>query len=113
SKLPITWMSAEAVVEAALKSLGRKAFVIPGLRNHLMACLSGGLRFPGLVQRFMEELARLALPVHPNPAADPPRGRTPRPGPPASPATGLASPLPVGGLGGVSKPGGVGNNAHI
>jgi len=63
SKLPITWMSAEAVVDAALKNIGRKAFVIPGLRNHLTACLSGGLWSRGLVQGFMKKLARIVLPA--------------------------------------------------
>ena len=63
SKLPITWMSAEKVVDAALKSLGRKAFVVPGLRNHLTACLSGGLWSRGLVQGVMKRLAKAALPA--------------------------------------------------
>jgi len=62
SKLPITWMSAEEVVDAALKSIGRKVFVIPGWRNHLTACLSGGLWSRGLVQGIMKRLARSALP---------------------------------------------------
>ena len=63
SKLPITWMSAEEVVDAALKSINRKAFVIPGLRNHLTACLSGGLWSRGLVQGIMKRMARIALPL--------------------------------------------------
>ena len=63
SKLPITWMSAEVVVDAALKSIGRKAFVIPGVRNHLTACLSGGLWSRGLVQGIMKRMARIALPL--------------------------------------------------
>lgn len=63
SKLPITWMPAEKVVDTALKSLGRKAFVIPGLRNHLTACLSGGLWSRGIVQAFMKKLAQAALPI--------------------------------------------------
>ena len=61
SNLPISWMSAEAVVDAALKSLGRRPFLIPGLRNRLTACLSGGLWTRGLVQRIMKNLARHAL----------------------------------------------------
>ncbi len=61
SKLPITWMSSESVVDAALKNIGRKAFVIPGLRNHMTACLSGGLWTRGLAQDHMKRLARLAL----------------------------------------------------
>ena len=63
SKLPITWMSAEAVVDAAMKNIGTKAFVIPGLRNHLTACLSGGLWSRGLVQGIMKKLAQLVLPT--------------------------------------------------
>jgi uncharacterized protein len=63
SKLPITWMSAGEVVDAALKSIGKKAFVIPGARNHLTACLSGGLWSRGLVQGVMKRLARIALPL--------------------------------------------------
>ena len=61
-KLPIPWMSAEEVVAAALKALPRKAFVIPGRRNHLTACLSGGLWSRGLVQSIMSRLARIVLP---------------------------------------------------
>jgi hypothetical protein len=63
SKLPITWMSAEAVVDAAMKKIGRKAFVIPGVRNHLTACLSGGLWSRGLVQGLMKKLAQFVLPA--------------------------------------------------
>ncbi len=62
SKLPITWMSTEAVVDVALRNLGRKAFVIPGLRNHLTACLSGGLWSRGFVQGLMKRLAGIAIP---------------------------------------------------
>lgn len=62
SKIPITWMSAEEVVDTALKYIGKKAFVIPGMRNHLTACLSGGLWSRGLVQGVMRRLARIALP---------------------------------------------------
>ena len=72
SKLPITWMSAEKVVDAAIKSIGRKAFVIPGLRNHLTACLSGGLWSRGLVQGIMKRLARVALPIKKLDDANPP-----------------------------------------
>ncbi len=61
AKLPISWMTAEKVVDAALKKLGRKPLLIPGLRNHLTACLSGGLWSRGLVQGFMTRLAHLAL----------------------------------------------------
>jgi uncharacterized protein len=63
SNLPVSWMSADAVVEAALRALGRKAFVIPGLRNHLMACMSGGLWTRGWVQGVMAKLARRVLPA--------------------------------------------------
>lgn len=62
SKLPIRWMSADAVVEAALRKMGKKAFVIPGVRNHLTACLSGGLWSRGFVQGIMKRLAAVALP---------------------------------------------------
>ena len=55
-------MSAEKVVEAALKSLGKRPLVIPGFRNHLMACLSGGLWMRGIVQGFMKRLAQVAMP---------------------------------------------------
>lgn len=63
SKLPITWMSADEVVDTALKCIGKKVFVIPGLRNHLTACLSGGLWSRGFVQGVMKRLARIALPL--------------------------------------------------
>jgi hypothetical protein len=63
SKLPISWMSDDEVVDTALKSLGKKAFVIPGVRNHLTACLSGGLWSRGLVQGVMKRLAIIALPL--------------------------------------------------
>ncbi len=63
SKVPVRWMSAEDVVDAALRAIGRKAFVIPGLRNHLTACLSGGLWSRGFVQGIMKRLARAALPL--------------------------------------------------
>jgi short-subunit dehydrogenase len=62
SKLPITWMTADVVVDTAMRNLGRRAFVIPGLINHLTACFSGGLWSRGLVQGVMKKLARLALP---------------------------------------------------
>jgi short-subunit dehydrogenase len=64
SKLPITWMSADEVVDTALKNIGKKVFVIPGVRNHLTACLSGGLWSRGLVQGVMKRLARIALPLN-------------------------------------------------
>jgi len=63
SKLPIDWMSAEEVVDTALKSIGKKVFVIPGVRNHLTACLSGGLWSRGWVQGVLKRLARFALPI--------------------------------------------------
>lgn len=63
SKLPISWMSVEEVVDAALKSLGKKIFVIPGIRNHFTACLSGGLWSRGFVQGMMKRLAKIALPI--------------------------------------------------
>ncbi len=62
SELPISWMSAEKVVDVALKSLGKRPLVIPGFRNHLMACLSGGLWTRGLVQGFMKRLRKAAIP---------------------------------------------------
>jgi hypothetical protein len=58
-------MSAETVVDAAWKSIGSKSFVIPGFRNHLTACLSGGLWSRRLVQGVMKRLARVALPGKP------------------------------------------------
>ncbi len=70
SKLPITWMSAEKVVDTALKNIGKKVFVIPGVRNHLTACLSGGLWSRGFVQGVMKRLARIALPLK-SPIASP------------------------------------------
>ena len=66
SKLPITWMTDDQVVDAALINIGHKAFVIPGLRNHLTACLSGGLWSRGFVQGIMKKWARLALPAKVN-----------------------------------------------
>jgi short-subunit dehydrogenase len=71
SKLPITWMSAEKVVDMALKNIGKKVFVIPGVRNHLTTCVSGGLWSRGLVQGVMKRLARIALPLK-SPIASPP-----------------------------------------
>lgn len=62
AKLPIPWMAAGAVVDAALANLGKKPFVIPGRRNHLMACLSGGLWSRGWVQGVMRKLAQRVLP---------------------------------------------------
>jgi short-subunit dehydrogenase len=62
SKLPIIWMSADRVVEVALRNLGKRAFVIPGIRNRLTACLTSGLWSRGLVQGYMKKLAKLALP---------------------------------------------------
>lgn len=64
SKLPIQWMAAEHVADAALEAIGRKAFVIPGLRNHLTACLSGGLWSRGFVQGIMKRMAQAALPLN-------------------------------------------------
>ena len=61
-KLPLPWMSPEAVVEASLKALPHKAFVIPGRRNHLTACLSGGLWSRGLIQSIMRRVAKAVLP---------------------------------------------------
>jgi short-subunit dehydrogenase len=78
SKLPISWMTAEDVVGVALRKLGRKAFVIPGLRNHLMACLSGGLWSRGLVQGLMKRLAQLALPASGVSSAPPADGQSGR-----------------------------------
>lgn len=63
SKLPISWMSAESVVGVALEKIGRRAFVIPGIRNHIMACLSGGLWSRGWVQGLMLKLAKIVLPA--------------------------------------------------
>jgi short-subunit dehydrogenase len=62
SKLPVAWMTAEKVVDAALKSLGKRPLVIPGFRNRLAACLSGGLWTRGLTQSFMRRLAQIAMP---------------------------------------------------
>lgn len=63
SKLPITWMSIEEVVAASLKSIGKRVFVIPGIRNHFTACLSAGLWSRGFVQGVMKRLAKIALPI--------------------------------------------------
>jgi short-subunit dehydrogenase len=63
AKLPISWMSVEQVVDVALRKLGRKGLAIPGARNHLAACLSGGLWSRGVVQGFMTKLAQTALPA--------------------------------------------------
>ena len=63
SKIPVRWMAAEDVVDAALDTFGRKAFLIPGVRNHLTACLSGGLWSRGFVQGLMRRLAQVALPL--------------------------------------------------
>jgi uncharacterized protein len=63
SKLPISWMSAEGVVDVALKKIGKKALVIPGIRNHILACLSGGLWSRGWVQGVMLKLAKFVFPA--------------------------------------------------
>jgi len=56
-------MSAEGVVDAALKKVGKKVFVIPGFRNDMMACLSGGLWSRGWGQGIMRKLAKIVLPA--------------------------------------------------
>jgi short-subunit dehydrogenase len=78
SKLPISWMSPEEVVDTALKNIGRKVFIIPGVRNHLTACLSGGLWSRGFVQGVMKRLARIALPPDAQTASPTPDGRDER-----------------------------------
>jgi hypothetical protein len=62
SKVPAPWMAPEAVVEAALAGLGRKAVVIPGIRNRLLACLGSGLWTRRRVSATLAEFARRALP---------------------------------------------------
>lgn len=64
-QLPIHWMSAAAVVDLTLANLGKKPLVVPGLRNHLMACVGGGLWSRRWVQRVMRWLAPRALPRKP------------------------------------------------
>ena len=63
SKIPIRWMSSSDVVEAALKGLlKRKVFLIPGMTNHLTACIGAGLWTRGFVQRVMRRFGLIALP---------------------------------------------------
>lgn len=62
AKLPVHWMSPQAVVECALGSLGRRAVVVPGTRNHFIACLGSGLWTRSRVAALLGELARRALP---------------------------------------------------
>jgi uncharacterized protein len=62
-KLPITWMDPDVVVESALASLGRRPVVVPGTRNHLLACLGSGLWTRRRVAALLGELARRALPA--------------------------------------------------
>lgn len=72
SKLPVRWMSAATVVDTALKNIGKKSFVIPGVQNHLIACLSGGLWSRSWAQGLMRRVARLVLPVKDTPLAGAP-----------------------------------------
>lgn len=61
-KLPIHWMASEKVVDAALRALPRRVFLVPGWRNHFTACVGGGLWTRGFVQKVMARLARVVLP---------------------------------------------------
>ncbi|MFT5906286.1 MAG: short-subunit dehydrogenase [Cryomorphaceae bacterium] len=56
SKLPIKWMPVEKVVKTALKNLGKKSIIIPGLRNHFFSCIGGGLYTRKHVQCLMKKL---------------------------------------------------------
>ncbi|MDB4494433.1 hypothetical protein N9222_01455 [Pseudomonadales bacterium] len=56
-------MSAEGLVDAALKKIGKQAFVTTGFRNEMMACLSGGLWSRGWVQGIVLKLATIVLPA--------------------------------------------------
>ncbi len=62
-KLPIKWMQPELVVESALASLGRRPVVVPGARNHLVACLGSGLWTRSRVAALLGEFARRAIPA--------------------------------------------------
>ncbi|MEN9359410.1 MAG: hypothetical protein RL095_945 [Verrucomicrobiota bacterium] len=61
-KLPVSWMTADEVVELALNSIGKQPFVIPGFKNRFTACLSGGLWSRGWVQSLMRRMARRVIP---------------------------------------------------
>lgn len=63
AKLPIDWMSPEVVVDSALGSLGRRAVIVPGARNHLVACLGSGLWTRSRVAALLGEFARRAIPA--------------------------------------------------
>lgn len=62
AKLPIRWMAPEAVAKAALDSLGRRPVLVPGPRNHLLACFGSGLWTRSRVASLLGEFARRAIP---------------------------------------------------
>ena len=55
SKLPIKWMSVQKVVSSALKNLGKKVIIIPGLRNHFLSCIGSGLYSRKHIQCLMKK----------------------------------------------------------
>lgn len=56
-ELPVSWMEPEAVVEASLKQLGKKALVIPGFRNRFLQSLSTCLMLRNQIQRILKRYA--------------------------------------------------------
>ena len=62
AKLPIKWMTPAAVVDATLSSLGKRALVVPGMRNQFIACIGSGLFIRSMVAARKGELTRKAIP---------------------------------------------------
>jgi short-subunit dehydrogenase len=62
-RIPVHWMKPEEVVESALGSLGKRAVVVPGTRNHLLACFGSGLWTRRRVGALLGEFARRAIPA--------------------------------------------------
>jgi short-subunit dehydrogenase len=63
AKLPIKWMTPAAVVDAALSSLGKRALVVPGMRNQFIASIGSGLFIRSKVAARKGELTRKAVPA--------------------------------------------------
>jgi short-subunit dehydrogenase len=62
-RIPVHWMQPEEVVDSALGSLGKRAVVVPGARNHLLACFGSGLWTRRRVGALLGEFARRAIPA--------------------------------------------------
>ena len=58
AKMPMAWMSVRPVVNEALRALGRKPSVIPGVMNRVMAWMGRHLASPDLLARAFGALVR-------------------------------------------------------